>query len=279
LATIGFAPHAERHRAVKIARAAVRWLEEQGHGAVLLPEAGPAPIGPEDMNKLDLMVSLGGDGTMLRAVGRVIGTGVPVLGVNFGRFGYLTAVEPEGLRLAIERFLAGDYELERRMTVDALTVPDGAPGPRCSATGLNDIVLARPSGTHTISTSVAISQKRFLSYTADSMIVSTATGSTGYNLSARGPIISPKLRCLVLTPVSPHMLFDRSIVLDSSDEVSFLVEGRSAAELIVDGAPCGRVEVGERLVCRAGGNDAMLVNFGDRNFEAVLKSKFRLADR
>ena len=216
---------------------------------------------------------------MLRSVGMVIGTGVPVLGVNFGAFGYLAAVEPEGLRHAIERFLAGDYELTRRMTVDAVIVPRGGSTPRFRATGLNDIVLARPSGTHTINTSLGLSGQRFLSYAADAMIVSSATGSTGYNLSSRGPIISPKLRCLIITPVSPHMLFDRSLVVDASDEVSFRLEGRSPAELIVDGLPSGQVELGEQLVCRAGADDALLVSFGDRSFETVLKKKFHLADR
>jgi NAD+ kinase len=208
-----------------------------------------------------------------------LGTEVPVLGVNFGRFGYLTAVEPDGLRHAIERFLAGDYHLQRRMTVGAQVFANGSRQPRMSGAGLNDIVLARPSGTHTINASVAISGERFLSYAADAIIVSTPTGTTGYNLSARGPIVSPKLRCLVLTPVSPHMLFDRSLVLDSSATVSIELDGEGDADLVVDGVPCGQFELGERLVCTAGAHDAMLVSFGDRDFETVLKNKFHLADR
>jgi NAD+ kinase len=249
---------------------------------VFLDEVRPPGAQTAIIADLDLVVSLGGDGTMLRAVGMALGSGVPVLGVNFGRFGYLTAAEPDGLQHAIERFLDGDYHLDRRMTIDALVIadgPDGDGGLRYRASGLNDIVLARPSGKHTINAGLAISGERFLSYAADSMIVSTATGSTGYNLSARGPIVSPKLRCLVVTPVSPHMLFDRSIVLDPTDEVSFRLQGPCGADLIVDGAPCGQVDVGEQLVCRVGQNDALLVDFGDRNFERVLKSKFHLADR
>jgi NAD+ kinase len=292
MARIGFAPHSERPKAVKIAKSVGAWLAEQGHQAVFLDEVRPPQAQIATIADLDLVVSLGGDGTMLRAVGMALGSGVPVLGVNFGRFGYLTAAEPDGLQHAIQRFLEGDYHLDRRMTIDALIIPDGPDGhgsqdgpvgregePRYRAAGLNDIVLARPSGKHTINTSLAISGERFLSYAADSMIVSTATGSTGYNLSARGPIVSPKLRCLVVTPVSPHMLFDRSIVLDPADEVSFRLQGPCGADLIVDGAPCGQVEVGEQLVCRMGENDALLVDFGDRNFERVLKNKFHLADR
>jgi len=284
MARIGFAPHAERPQATDIAKETVLWLERQGHTAYVFPEVPSAPEGTQrldgfDLDGLDLMVSLGGDGTMLRAVSMVVGRDVPVLGVNFGRFGYLTAAEPDGLHAAIERFLAGDYVLERRMTLDTLVLPEGSRVARARSTAINDVVLSRPSSAHTVHVRVAITGRQFLSYAADAMIVSSATGSTGYNFSARGPIVSPKLRCLVVTPVSPHMLFDRSLVLDSTDEVALRVEGRADAELAIDGDARGKVAVGERVVCRAGAHDALLVSFGERSFETVLKSKFRLSDR
>lgn len=278
MARIALAAHADRPRAVEVARQTCRWLEREGHSAVLLPDLAPGvgPIGTE--LALDLLVSLGGDGTMLQTVGMVLGTGVPVLGVNFGRFGYLTSAEPDGLRDAIKRFLAGDYQLDRRMTVDArITGEDG--GDRPLPTALNDVVLSRSTGQHTVNASVSISGERFLSYAADALIVATATGSTGYNLSARGPIVSPKLGCLVVTPVAPHMLFDRSLVLDRTDDVSFELESSIAADLVVDGAPCGQLSRRERLVCRAGAHDAVFVSFGERRFDSVLKNKFHLADR
>ena len=226
MASIGFSPNAGRPAAVELARSTAAWLEKMGHKAVVLPPPGHPQANPAAAEGLDLVVSIGGDGTMLRTVGGALGTGVPVLGVNFGRFGYLTPVEPKGLRTAIERFLGGDYHLEHRMTVDGRVLEKGTGEARRTFSALNDLVLTRPSGTHTISLSVALSGTRFLRFTADSMIVSTATGSTGYNLSARGPIVSPKLRCMVLTPVSPHMLFDRSLVLDGTDEVSMEVTAR-----------------------------------------------------
>ncbi len=279
MAKIGLAPHAERPQATDIAKETALWLESQGHTAYVFPEVPGALEGPERLDGLDLMVSLGGDGTMLRAVSMVVGKDVPVLGVNFGRFGYLTAAEPDGLHAAIERFLAGDYVLERRMTLDTLVLPEGSRVARSRSTAINDVVLSRPSNAHTVHVRVAIAGRQFLSYAADAMIVSSATGSTGYNFSARGPIVSPKLRCLVVTPVSPHMLFDRSLVLDSGDEVALRVEGCADAELAIDGDARGKVAVGERVVCRAGAHDALLVSFGERSFETVLKSKFRLSDR
>ncbi|HET9059847.1 MAG TPA: NAD(+)/NADH kinase [Acidimicrobiales bacterium] len=283
MAVIGLVAHVGRPEAARVAEQTKSWLVEEGHQARTFPQLGPAVLGPgeaaDEVKDLDLLVSLGGDGTMLRAVGLVLGTGVPVLGVNFGRFGYLTAAEPDGLNAAVCRFLDGDFELEKRMTVQATVVgEDGTPrlGP---ATGLNDVVLARPTGAHTINVDMEITGSHFLSFAADSMILSTPTGSTGYNLSARGPIVSPKLDCLVVTPVSPHMLFDRSVVLGRSDTVEFEVVGPSGAELIVDGANVGVAVVGERVVCNAGPDDAVLVTFGGRSFETVLKNKFRLADR
>ena len=118
-----------------------------------------------------------------------------------------------------------------------------------------------------------------MSYAADSMIVSTATGSTGYNLSARGPIISPKLRCLVVTPVSPHMLFDRSIVLDPSDEVPSGSRARGGPTSSSTALLAARSTRASRSYAGREQNDALLVDFGDRKFERVLKSKFHLADR
>lgn len=281
--TIGFLPNYERASAVELAKSTATWLEERGHDVIIFPEQisvmGSGAGKVSGVEELELLVSLGGDGTMLRAATMVLGANVPVLGVNFGHFGYLTAVEPDGLHHAIERFLAGDYEIDRRMTMDAHIMAKGAKTPRFSATGLNDVVIARPSGVHTVNVNLAIRGQQFLSYAADAMIISTPTGSTGYNLSARGPIVSPRLRCLVLMPVAAHMLFDRGLVLDGSDEVSLELHGRGGGDLIIDGVLCGQVGLGERLVCRAGTNDALLVSFGGKSFENVLKSKFHLRDR
>ncbi len=279
MAVIGFVPNSGRPRAVELAKAAALWVEHEGHEAVVLSDPKSAAASSEGYGQLDLLVSIGGDGTMLRSVGMVLSSAVPVLGVNFGRFGFLTAVEPSGLEEALARFFRGDYQLERRMTLDGRVEAKGSPEPRLVVSALNDIVLTRPGGAHTIDLSVVLQGTKFLSYTADSMIVATPTGSTGYNLSARGPIVSPTLRCQVLTPVSPHMFFDRSLVVPGSEEVGLELQGRSTAELVVDGAAAGQLHHGERLTCRAGASDALFVSFGGRGFEQALKSKFHLPDR
>jgi NAD+ kinase len=219
---------------------------------------------------------------MLRTVDLVCGTGVPVLGVNVGHLGYLTEVDPEGLRPALRRFFAGDYRIEERMTLQIEVMgPDGDVDdidPRNSR-ALNDAVLQRTPSGHTIRLHMTIGGEPFLTYAADSMIVASPTGSTAYNLSARGPIVSPGIRLLVVTPVAAHMLFDRALVLAADEEVSMeLIDGRQA-ELVVDGQPRGILSSGDVVRFHAGDHDARLVTFGTRDFLSILKQKFGLVDR
>ncbi|MGH9269156.1 MAG: NAD(+)/NADH kinase, partial [Acidimicrobiales bacterium] len=232
---------------------------------------------PEDgfARGLDLAVSVGGDGTMLRAVDLVGAAGVPVLGVHGGHLGYLTEVEPPGLHAALGRFFAGDHGIEERMTLEVAV--EGGPGPAAARMALNEAWLEKIERGHTVRIAVSLGGRSFLTYVADGLIVATATGSTAYNLSARGPILSPGLRALVLTPVSPHMLFDRSLVLDPSEPVRLeLLDGRPA-NLFADGRPVATLESGQAVTCHAGRHAARLVTFGHRQFHGILKAKFGLA--
>ena len=283
MATIGFVAHSQREGAVTLAEETARWLSAQGHVAEFLDAAssgGGARNGGRP-GALDLAVSLGSDGTMLRTVDMVSPEGVPVLGVNLGHLGYLTAVEPEGLRDALRRFLVGDYQVESRMTLDVSVTDDGGDGVHAvlHRSALNDLVLQRVAGGHTVRTEVAVNGVPFLTFAADSLIVATPTGSTAYNLSARGPIVSPRARVQILTPVAPHMLFDRSLVLDAEDVIAISPIAGQAADLVVDGWLAATLRPGQTLHCRKGDSDALLVTFGERDFHAILKRKFNLADR
>ena len=279
MASIGFIVHGQREGAVALAEETAQWLAEQGHTARFL-DAGagrrrPAP-GP-----LDLAVSLGGDGTMLRTVDLVGPDGVPVLGVNLGHLGYLTAVEPDALRDALRRFLAGDYQVESRMTLDVSVTDerDGGVDTTLHGSALNDVVLQRTSPGRTMRTEVSVSGVPFLQFASDSLILATPTGSTAYNLSARGPIVSPRAQVQILTPVAPHMLFDRSLVLDADEDVSIVPIGEQSADVVVDGWLTTTLPPGQTIHSRRGAKDARLVTFGERNFHRILKSKFNLADR
>jgi len=283
VATIGFVAHGQREGAVRLAKETAGWLREQGHVAELLDTASSRDAQGNRVKpgSLDLAVSLGGDGTMLRTVDLVSPEGVPVLGVNLGHLGYLTAVEPDGLRDALRRFLAGEYQVESRMTLDVSVTNESGDGVEAirHRSALNDLVLQRPAGGHTVRTEVAVNGMPFLTFAADSLIVATPTGSTAYNLSARGPIVSPRARVQILTPVAPHMLFDRSLVLDAEEKIAISPIAGQAADLVIDGWSAATLQPGQTLHCRKGDMDALLVTFGGRDFHDILKRKFNLADR
>ena len=281
MATVGMVVHTARERAVELATEAAAWLRERGH-AVRVPEPDADATGlqpwacAEDRlaDDLDVALSFGGDGTMLRAVDLLVAHDVPVLGVNVGHLGYLTEVEPDGLPVALERLLAGDYRIDERMTLSVVVEGTEQP-PRVA---LNEVVLEKVATGHTVRLAVDINGRFFTSYAADGMIVATPTGSTAYSLSARGPIVSPRHRALLLTPVAPHMLFDRTLVLDSSETIRLEVIDREAS-LSVDGRDLGVLAAGRGVVCSAGPHSARLVTFGGRDFHQILKAKFGLADR
>jgi NAD+ kinase len=222
-------------------------------------------------------VSLGGDGTMLRTVDLVAGAGVPILGVNVGQMGYLTDIEPSGLRKALGRFLAGEGTIEERMLL-AVRV-ERVDGEVTEQVAFNEAVVEKTPMGHTVRLAVWVDDEFFTTYAADGLIVATPTGSTAYAFSARGPIVEPTHRALLLTPVSPHMLFDRTLVLDPEARLRLVVQGHRRATLSVDGRNLGELGEGDAIVCTAASRSARLVTFTSRDFLQILKAKFGLNDR
>jgi NAD+ kinase len=287
MATVAFLLHHEHHEAVALARTAADWLRERGH-EVRLPKrdaelASLPDLACEDdelVVGLDVAVSLGGDGTMLRTVDLVGDHQVPVIGVNLGHLGYLTEVDPSKLTVALKRFLAGSYQLSERMRlqveVDAVT--DGAPG---SGTwpALNEAVLGKTPSGQIVHVDVEIDGAPFTTYHADGLILSTPTGSTAYAWSAGGPLISPDHAALLLAPVAPHMLFDRALVLPPTSRVRLRVTGDRPAALSVDGRNLGTLGDGDAIVCTAANVPARLVTFDPAGFLDIVKAKFGLGAR
>ena len=278
--------HHERSDAAALARTAAAWLRDHGHHvwlhhddaqALQLPELA----GTDHPTTADLAVCIGGDGTMLRTVHLLRGAGVPVIGVNVGLLGYLTEVEPPTLPFALERWFAGPeaghWVLDERMMLDLTVVRDGVAVQTWTA--LNEGVVEKQESGHTVRLHVEIDGAPFTSYAADGLILSTPTGSTAYSLSARGPVLSPRSRAVLLTPVSPHMLFDRSLVLDPSELVEVEVLGHRAVTLSVDGQPVTSLAEGDRVKVAPSPHVARFVRFGERRFHQILKAKFGLADR
>jgi NAD+ kinase len=282
MARVGLVLHHQRQEAAAVTRDIAGWLNQRGHDAEL-PEPDAQLAGLEDRGVpdewfgkgLDLVVSLGGDGTMLRTVSLVAAHDVPVLGVNFGQLGYLTEIEPGDLSRSLERFFAGEHRIERRMLVEVRLDA----GTERTWVALNEAVLERTAAGHTVRLAVDLDDDFFTTYAADALIVATPTGSTAYSLSARGPIVAPDHRALLLTPVSPHMLFDRTLVLNPDERVRLEVQGHRPATLSVDGQPVVDLDDGDAIECQASPHDALLVSFGARDFHQILKAKFGLADR
>jgi NAD+ kinase len=284
VAAIGLVPHPNRPNATDLAKHAAERLAEHGvEVRVPGPDADVAGLGHLAVELdafaagLDLVISLGGDGTMLRAVDLAYEAGVPVLGVNVGQLGYLTEVEPADFDAALDRLLAGDYEVTERMVLEVDVTSAGSARGRWFA--LNEAVLEKVHTGRLVRLEVEVNGAPFTTYAADGVIIATPTGSTAYSFSARGPIVSPRHRCLLLTPVSPHMLFDRSLVLDPEETLRFSVCDDRSVVLTADGRELGELAAGDTVECTGGRLPARIATFGPRDFHQILKAKFGLADR
>jgi NAD+ kinase len=271
--TVGLVPHPHRETAARLVAQATERLTAHGID-VRCPQYDGTDL---DTAGLDVVISLGGDGTMLRAVDMAYEAGVPVLGVNVGQMGYLTEVEPSEFDSALERLVAGEYEVAERMVVEIMVESAGSAQGRWFA--LNEAVLEKEHTGRLARLEVEINGTFFTTYAADGVIVATPTGSTAYSFSARGPIVSPRHRCLLLTPVSPHMLFDRSLVLAPEETLRFTVLDDRSVVLTADGRELGELAAGDWVSCRGGDRSARIVTFGPRDFHQILKAKFGLADR
>lgn len=225
----------------------------------------------------DIVLSLGGDGTMLRSVRLLDGATVPVLGVNLGSLGYLTEIEPDALESALTAFFAGgtsgEWHIDDRMMLDVSVNGEHA------GRALNEAVVEKSQSGHTVRLLARLDGEPFTHYAADGLIVATPTGSTAYSLSARGPVVSPRHRAVLLTPVSPHMLFDRSLVLDPSEVVEIEVSGHRRAEVAIDGQPVATLVDGDVVRCVPSPATANFVRFGAYRYHQILKAKFGLTDR
>ena len=279
MALVVLVVHEERPEAVAQADALAAALVGDGHRVDRSDDPGFAATGMDDAT--DLVVSLGGDGSILRAVDLLDGRSAPILGVNHGELGYLATVEPADAHASVVRVLAGEHDLEERMMlrVEVYRAGASATAPEVIDHALNEVVVERSAGGQTVRVGVSLDGESFTSYAADGLIAATPTGSTAYAFSARGPIVDPLHRAIQLTPVSPHLLFDRTLVLEPSTEVGMEVLGQRAATCTVDGRSVADLAGGDRVMCTAADRVVRLVTFGPRDLRGLLVNRFGLADR
>jgi NAD+ kinase len=216
-----------------------------------------------------MVLGVGGDGTMLVAARIALQDDVPVLGFNLGTMGFLTQAEPADLDRVVDRLLKGDYQVEERMTIEAI-----AGGER--EIGLNDVVIEKVDTTRLVSLDVVIDGRHLTTQRADGLIVATPTGSTAYSFSAGGPLLDPTLQALVVTPVAAHSLFDRSIVVPGTSVIEVTVTNERTVRVNVDKEGLGQLGDGGKVEIRAGERPSRFVSLGDRSFPALIREKFRL---
>src|SRR5690349_20659287 len=182
-----------------------------------------------NLSKVDFFLSIGGDGTLLESVTYVGKSGVPILGVNTGRLGFLATVNREGVRSAIDNLLEGTFQIDERTLLHLKSDP-----PLFGATpfALNDLTIMKKDSSSMITVHVFVDGELLNSYWADGVIVATPTGSTGYSLSCGGPLVYPESESFIITPVSPHNLGTRPIVVSDKSEITFQIEGRSKKYLV-----------------------------------------------
>ncbi|MDQ3646685.1 MAG: NAD(+)/NADH kinase [Actinomycetota bacterium] len=221
----------------------------------------------------DLVVSLGGDGTMLRAAQLAHGEDAPLLGVNLGTLGYLTEVDAAEADAALGAMFDGRFELEERMML-ACEVTDERPE---TFVGLNEVLVERSGSHRLVRLTVSIGGESLAAFNADGIIVATPTGSTAYALSAGGPIVSPRAQCLVVVPVSPHMIFSRPFVLAPDETVEITVqEPGHEAELTLDGSIGRALTPSSRVVVRRHPRPLRLVRLEGPGFLERLRTKLNL---
>lgn len=275
---VGFVVHPARPAALDAAVSLSAWLEDRGIRTIRLDAAQAEDEGraSEFGRGLDLVVSVGGDGTFLRAAHVASRADVPVLGVKVGRMGFLTEVEPERATRVLEGVLEGSARIEERLAVLA-EVEGAGLEPQWA---LNEVIVEKSARHRLIRLAVIVDETYVTTFSADGVIVATPTGSTAYSFSAGGPIVSPWVPCVIVTPVAAHMVFDRSLVLAADQRVALEVVGEEPGLLSADGRASLELSVGARVRIERAPRPARFVRPDDAlTFHALVREKFDLPGR
>lgn len=234
------------------------------------------PVVPQDT---EAILVIGGDGTLLSVAKKTMHLKLPMLGINLGAIGYLTEVEVSDIEIALKRLIADDYAIEERMMIAGRYEEAGGRTAETSY-ALNDVVISRRGDIQVISYRVYVNNKFLTEQRADGIIVSTPTGSTGYNLSAGGPIVKPDARLLVLTPICPHTLNTRSIILSAEDVVKIELlptysQKQVEAGFFIDGAPKGILGPEDIVVVSGTDRVTRIIKLSNDGFLEVLQHKLQ----
>lgn len=249
-----------------LANEVAAWVRSRGLAAMVLAgdPPGSASSQQEKLAGVDLLVTLGGDGSILRASHVAAPLGIPILGINLGRVGFLTETGPRDWPDTLGRVLDGDYWIEDRMMLRAEAFRAGSSLGQAEA--LNDVVVGRGARARVVHLRAAVDGGPLATYVADGLIVASPTGSTAYALAAGGPILPPQLRNILLVPVAPHLSMARPVVLSEGVRVRIGVESRRDAVLTVDGEVQSTLESGDEVVVAASRNLARFARVQERTY-------------
>jgi NAD+ kinase len=268
---------------VNLARELVQWFADRGVQTLMLESDAPQLVhsGLRYVSSFEgrarFVAALGGDGTFLRAARWTAPYGIPILAANLGHLGFLSELGSENLFAALEMALGGDYALDTRMMLQGRVEREAeAVGPLPVLLGLNDLVIHRGSNTPVLTVHVQVGDVPAASYRGDGVIISTPTGSTGYALSAGGPIVHPGVRALLIAPVCPHMLQERPMLVPGDEAISVTLENVSARSSIeVDGQTQLPLFENDRVVVTVSDAQAAFIRTRDFQFFSILQNKLK----
>ena len=276
---LGIIPNMEKDKDLLLTENITKWLIEKKAEVMLNKNIASLIAKPELgfnneelFQDTDVIIVLGGDGTLLNIARQSASYDVPLFGINLGHLGFLTEVEAEDMYIALEKLISGEYEIERRMMLEATVEKDSIQLEKSIA--LNDVGITKGPFSRIISLGIYINDNFVDLYSADGIVISSPTGSTAYSLSAGGPIVSPDVKVLIITPICPHTLHSRSIVVSNEDVVKIEVcKNNTEVMLTLDGQQGYKVKSGDIVTVRKSQYYTNLVKLKGRSFFQVLRQK------
>lgn len=270
-----------KDRDLKVTSSIVKWLEEKECEAIVpqsianklnRPELGCAV--PEIYKQCDFAIVLGGDGTLLGTARQILWLQTPILGINMGHLGFITEVETNDIYISLEKILNKQYKVESRMMLETVVIKEEKKVETFYC--LNDACITRGTLSRMVRLKTFVNDSYIDTYFGDGLLISTPTGSTAYSLSAGGPIINPGVRVMLMTPICPHSLSSRSLVVSDEDTIKIeIVDDYQDVHLTTDGQQGYKLRSGDRVIIKKAPFSAKLIKVSNRNFYDVLRTKLR----
>lgn len=268
---------------LRLTRQIKNYIEEKGGSCACYESAGEeihtaAPKDEDIPKETECVLVLGGDGTLIRAATRLVGKDFPIIGVNLGTLGYLCELEESNVFDAIDQMMNGIYMVEKRMMLNGCEIKGGKRVVERIA--FNDVVIHRTGALSVVNLIVSVNGEYLNMFHADGIIISTPTGSTGYNMSAGGPIVDPKAQMILITPINAHNLNSKSIVVEADDEITIEIGKRRSqkdetVEVSFDGDNAVKLEVGDKIVVRKAHDTVKICKLSKKSFLEILRKKMQ----